>query len=266
MTNRIPSEDQIRTFVDAGAASVRTHAFISEELNKKAITPSASMLLTPDTELDVYFRLNQTGNIFYSTSEREVRGDAKDLFDSVVVLFAAMTKAMAAKNKDLFDYEAWKTLIANSGYFVEVSQYQADLTIENSALTIDTQIIQQLLPGITSGNSMQIAKGVLNAINGKYSAATVKEDTKFGHVLFICEELCGAASVTVKLYYASKASHKAFTASPCHTTSKSTFVHNQQASVFLFVSPDTIAKFAGKFSSNPTGYKELVGKLSEYIK
>lgn len=271
MKNSIPNEEKIRTFVDAGSTSLNQHTFVSEKLNEMRVKPIAFRALSaeaapkPDSEKGVEFRLNQTGNIFYSTSSPDLQKETKKLFESVTVLFSAITKALAEKNKDLFDYGAWSAVISKSGYFVEVQKFEKKLTIENNSLTIDTQIVQQLLPGLTSGNSMEIAKSVLSAINGKYKSEKMTEKTKLGHLLFICEELFGASSVTVRLFFATKKSHKSITSSPCHKTSSVKIEQQQEANTFLFVSPDTIAEFADKFGDVPEAYTDLVKKLSEYI-
>lgn len=279
MENAILSKEKLTTFVDAGSTSLGNYSFVSQELNEKRGTSLSSPKLksakikfaqaesgeSKDSEMGVQFRLNQTGNIFYSTTSPELQGETKRLFDSVTVLFAAMTKALSEKGKDLFDYAAWSALISKTGYFVEVQKFENILTIENNSLTIDTQIVQQLLPGLTSGSSMKIAQSVLSALNGAYKSEKTTESTKLGHLLFICEELFGAPSVTVRLFFASKSSHSKITSSPCHQTSSVTFDQLQEANTFLFVSPDTIAEFADLFGETPQAYKDLVAKLSGYL-
>jgi len=222
---------------------------------------------TGDSEKSVQFRLNQTGNVYYSftTQEDKLQEDAKNLFQSVLVLFAAMTRALAQKGKDLFDYDAVGGMIRKSGFFAEVQKYQKTLSIASNSITIDTQVIQQLLPGLTSGSSMEIAKGVLSSLNGEYLASTQNQNQKFGHLLFICEELFGSPMVTVRLFFASKASHTAITSSPCHKTSSTNFEQKQEANTFIFVSPETIAKFAPQFTTSHEEYEKLVGKLAATI-
>lgn len=66
------------------------------------VTPYAPDLkLLRDSEAPVSYRLNETGNIFYSSTETNLNDDARDLFDSVTVLFSAMTTAMGQKRKRL---------------------------------------------------------------------------------------------------------------------------------------------------------------------
>nr|MCU0889927.1 hypothetical protein [Rubritepida sp.] len=163
------------------------------------------------------------------------------------------------------DYDAWTRNIAGSGFFVEVQKLRKNLHIESGSLTIDTQVIQQLVPGLTSGSSLEIAKGVLSALNGEFSQQKSDSETKFGHILFICEELFGAPSVTVRLFYASKKSHSQMTSSPCHKTVSTSFDQQQEGDTFLFVSPEKIAKYAGRFTKHPEDYTHLVAQLGELI-
>lgn len=269
----ISNDEKIKMFVDAGSAPLRTYVFVSDKLN--AAKPKVLMKTmaavaavgdgNPDSEKGVQFRLNQTGNVFYSTTSPELTAETKNLFDSVTVLFVAMTKALADKKKDLFDYTAWSEIIGKSGFFVEVQKLEKHLHIETSSVTIDTQIVQQLLPGLQSGNSMEIAKSVLNAINGEYKSSKMDEDTKLGHLLFICEELFGAPTVTVRLFYVEKKTHVAITSTPCYTTTNVTIDQLQEANTFLFVSPETIAKYAPSFNEKPEAMATLVATLSSYI-
>jgi len=278
MNKPLDSNPKNAAFVPAGSVELVRHVFANEELEKKrrlsltrhhvsamALAEGEEEPPKTDAEQPVYFRLNQTGNIFYSTTTQQITGATKDLFDSVTVLFSAMTSALAQKNKDLFDYDAWGSLIRKSGYFIEVQKFSKNLVIEDNSITIDTQIVQQLLPGLTTGSSMDIAKSVLNALNGKYSLSTTTEDTKFAHLLFICEELFGAPSVTVRLFYATKKSHTTLTSSPCSKTSSTKLEQSQEADTFLFVDPQTIAKFAATYTKTNDDYQKLIKKLGDLV-
>ncbi|MBY5639490.1 hypothetical protein HFO39_32885 [Rhizobium leguminosarum] len=150
-------------------------------------------------------------------------------------------------------------------HFVSEEKFQKTLSLKSGSVTIDTQVIQQLIPGLTSGSSLEIAKGVLNSLNGELKKEEAVEKTKLAHILFICEELFGAATVTVRLFFASQESHKAMTSTPCHKTTSVSFEQLQEANTFLFVSPRTIAEFAGMFGDFPEEYNKLIEKLSGYV-
>lgn len=276
METENPDLGKIQTFVDAGTESLSEHTFVSEELNKKKDDRPELMRARGggnpnpgqeggDSEESVRYRMNQTGNIFYSTTSPLIQEETKELFNSVSVLFAAMTRAMKDQGYDLFDYAEWSKLIRGTGYFVEVTKLYKTITISSSYLTIDTQIVQDLLPGLKQGSSMDIAKSVLRGIGGKFELNTSTAKTEFGHLLFICEELFGAASITVRLFKASKDSHKKVTKSGCHESSTTTYTQEQEADTFLFVSPATIAKFASTFGDRPEAFDNLIEDLKKSI-
>jgi hypothetical protein len=244
----------------AGESSLASHAFSSPQLSA-----ALQDLEVRDSEKSVAFRLNQTGNIFYSTTSPELNEKTKDLFDSVTVLFSAMTAALQKHGKSLADYDAWGNLLRGCGYFIEVQKMYKTVTIKKHSLSVNTQIIAGLLPGLITGPSMEIAKNILGALNGEFSLGSTTEDTKLAHLLFICEELFGAPTVTVRLFYATKRSHEVVTSSPCHKSSSKDLEMNQQADTFLFVSPETIAQYANKFSNHPGEYNELIDTLASKI-
>lgn len=250
--------------VEAGSVPLDSYKFASPDLSNKTAVKFLSQN-NGDTEKDAMFRMNQTGNIFYVSTSPELTQKTKELFDSVTVLFAAMTAALHDANKSLFDYDAWCNLVGGSGFFVEVQKTRNMLTIKNTGVTVNTQIIQQLLPGLSGGSAMEIAKGVLSAVNGEFQATERDENAKLGHILFICEELFGAPSVTVRLFFASKKSHSAITKSPCHKSVSTTFEQLQESNTFLFVSPDTIAKYAKMFTEQPEEYTNLIERLKQNL-
>lgn len=264
MNAELIKESVLNTMVYAGRKSLEQYKFISPELEEKhqglRILDKAD-----DTEKDALFRMNQTGNMFYVSTSPELTIRTKKLFASVAVLFAAMTSAMNQSGKSLFDYEAWLSLVDKSGFFVEVQKASSMLTIKNSGVAVNTQIIQQIIPGLSTDNAMAIAQGVLSTINGELQATERDEEAKVGHLLFICEELFGVPSITIRLFYASQKSHRAIIQAPCHTSATSTFEQLQNAHTFLFASPDTISEYANLFTDQPEEYMNLIEHLKEII-
>lgn len=255
-------EKSIYTFVDAGEITLNNHNQLLKSAGSSSMNLQAN---NSDEEESIKYRLNQTGNIFYAITGNTLQQETKELFDSVRVLFAAMTKAMSDKGISLFDYDKLSRIITGSGFFVEVQKYQKTLKIKSGSLEVNTQVVQQLLPGLKTGSSLEIAKNVLSAIDGEFSASKENETFKFGHLLFICEELFGAPSVTVRLFFASKESHKTLTSSPCHKSVSTSFEQLQEANTFLFVSPDNIAKYASKFGQHPEEYENLIEQLKSLL-
>ncbi len=258
-------DTELETWVDAGKAPLDNYLFVSPELEEKhqglMLMDSAS-----DTEKYALLRINQTGNILFVLTSPELTIRTKKLFASVAALFAAMSSAMNQSGRSLFDYEAWRSLVGKSGFFVEVQKNRNLLTIKNSGVNVNTQIIQQLIPGLSSGSAMAIAHGVLSAVKGDIKEAEHDENAKRGHLLFICEELFGAPSVTVRLFYASKKSHRALSQPGYDKSVTATFEQLQEAHTFLFVSPDAIAEYDTIFTAQPARYKNLIERFKKMVK
>lgn len=254
----------VRT-VRVGKAKVSEYQPVAET-SKQAIEKFRRQSRAASAEANVTFRLNQTGNIFYATtSNGEVAEGTKELFDSVTVFFSALTKALASKNKSLTDYDAVTKIIRGSGFFVEVQKFETELKIKQSSVEVNTQIIQQLLPGVTSGDGLVIAKAALSALGEGFAHQSEDSHSTLCHLLFICEEIFGAPSVTVRVFYASKDSHTWVVKSGCGSVSHADFTQKQQADTFLFVSPEKIKQYTGQFVESRPEQDQLVETLSKMI-
>ncbi|WP_419736113.1 hypothetical protein [Pseudomonas sp. COR18] len=221
--------------------------------------------MSQDEDAVVKLQLNSTGNIFTASTSREatLSDETGRLFKGVSTLFDAMAKAMSESGRDLFDYDGWMTLLQGSGLFVQLERYDRNLEIRSCAVPVGTQIIQQALPGISDGASMDIAKRVLLAIGGKLEGSREDEKKRFGHLMFINEEIMGCASVSVRLFYASRESHAAVIALPCHKMSARGFYQKQIANNFLLVDAGKVSKYeCGNDSAEGAyNYKGLVESM-----
>jgi len=219
-----------------------------------------------DGEAPVIYRMNVTGNIYYSNTSGEINNDTKDLFNSCAVLFSAMTKAMRDKGKTLFDYEAWANMIGKSGFFVELQETSDDVVIKSNGVKINTQLVQSLLPSISpESSSMKIAKGVLNALGDEFKSDSLDQKTKLAHLLFICEEIMGAPTVVVKLYYASKETHTKMMSGSCGSTTSSEITTKQKSNTFMYIDPGKISKYAKDLNNENDEYNNLIKKLGDYV-
>lgn len=270
------SENFIESSIDAGYSTLEEYEVASKssrpkrQLNADAFSTAVAFSEEPegDGELRVNYRLNATGNIWYSTTSKaeSLSDETKALFNSVSVLLAAMTKAMAQANKSLFDFDDWSKLIRKSGYFIESGKVQKHISIEATTVTVDTQILSQLLPGIDKAPSaMQIGKDILSALNGEYGGMQKKDDAKMAHLLFICEEILGEASVSIRLFFADSKQMELMTKSPCHKSSTESYEQEQRIDTFLFVSPEQISKYAKDFENDDPAYVALIQKLTDSL-
>lgn len=266
-------ENFIETAINAGYSTLEEYEAASKNLRPKrqlrAVAFSEESVESGgDGELRVNFRLNATGNIWYSTTSKDesLSTETKALFNSVSVLFSAMTKVMAEANKSLFDFDDWSKLIRKSGYFIEAGKVQKHISIQATTVSVDTQILSQLLPGIDKAPSaMQIGKDILSALNGEYGGMQKKEDAKMAHLLFICEEILGDASVSIRLFFADSKQMELMTKSPCHKSSTESYEQEQRIDTFRFVSPEQISKYAKDFEKDDPAYLELIKKLKDSL-
>lgn len=60
-----------------------------------------------DKEKKIQYRLNSDGTIYYVIGTDKLSEKASKLFESVDVLFAAMSTAIGQEGKSLMDYEIW---------------------------------------------------------------------------------------------------------------------------------------------------------------
>lgn len=219
-----------------------------------------------DREENTSFRLNRTGNILYATTNPELQQETRYLFDSVTVLFSAMTKALSLTNKDLFSRTAWKKMIERSGFFAAVQQFHQTIENTETNVAINTQVVSRMIPGIVQGGpSMTIAKSVMGVIDGKYRVASSEEKSEMAHVLFICEEIFGAPLVTVRIFNFDEHTVVNEAEVSCGSATVNTFKLNLTADSYLFVSPEVIQRHAGRLTEQSEAYNLLVKDLAGHI-
>ena len=128
------------------------------------------MATTPTTpqdpnnvEVKKGFVFNETGNIMMATTDlqnQEIDDSVKQDFQEVSVFFAAMTKAlekaanenMKGVDKDgnsfnysLYDYEAMKKIIDNSGCFIQVNEEDVNFASESFGVTFSKELLEAVL-------------------------------------------------------------------------------------------------------------------------
>lgn len=219
-------------------------------------------------EIAKYYTFDEKGHIlFASTSDGEVGDDVKKVFTKVVCFFAAMTAALARKEKTLFDYEAVNSIIANSGWFVALGKENRSFNSESTSASLNTTIIQNVLGSNISGGGMKIAQNILASLGGQITASFEKSDTKkeIAHVLFICESIMGIPMVSISLYHTNMEQHSWVTKTNCSTVSRSTISFKYDSDDYMFVDPEFINKFTPEFQRSEA-YDKLIDNLADSIK
>ena len=227
------------------------------------------------------FAVNATGNLFVATTlnggasgDAEVSAEAKKAFGQVSVFFAAMTEAMAKNGHSrLYDYETIDKVVSGSGLFVKVTDSQVNFTSQSVGLQFGADLIETLF-GL-SGGLGNIAKSLSDMIMGigkEAKTITVSEnsentDKQVGTIIFICEYLLGAVSITpIVLCIDAKDAAEAFAAGPCLKGNRHTQSIKIEKQVYSFVAPELISQAATlNDAMNNKEMNTLVTELQGYI-
>lgn len=257
------------------------------ELEKLKATPMISkpdtraLVLSSDTSsipATKQFAINATSNLFVATTlnkgadgATEISQEAETAFGQVSVFFAAMTKAMAEANKSLYDFDAMSKLISASGLFVKVNQTDIQFKSSEYGIRLGSELIETLL-GL-SGNLASIAKSFAGLVQsvGKESIeiALKKQDKtgKVGSIVFVCEYLLGAVSITpIAIYTQTEQAIANFEAGPCLKYNQGSLDLTLTKEVYLFV-PPTFMKEAAALNTamaNPD-FLSLVNQMKQSI-
>ncbi|WP_440053481.1 hypothetical protein ACSLBF_11195 [Pseudoalteromonas sp. T1lg65] len=244
-----------------------------------AETRSANPITSNSSEIPAtkQFAVNATGNLFIastlnsSAAGSDVPAEAQQAFGEVSVFFAALTKAMAEEGKSLYDYDALNDIVSKSGLFVKVTQSDYEFHSKQRGVTLSTQLVQTLL-GL-SGNLASVAKSLTDMISGMGKAAitisgsTTSQSNKVGTLIFVCEYLLGAISITpIVMSLDATEAKKEWEAGPCIKGGGSDMMLNIQKTVYLFVPPSFVKSAAtlNEAMSDPE-FNNLVDSLKEFI-
>ncbi|HCV04642.1 MAG TPA: hypothetical protein DG048_18555 [Pseudoalteromonas sp.] len=228
------------------------------------------------------FAVNATGNLFVATTlngglpgSTQISQEALTAFSQVSVFFAAMTKAMIDENgkSRVYDYDTINKIVSGSGMFVKVTDSDVIFHSRSVGLSFGQDLIETLF-GL-SGGVKAIAKSLADMIVGvgkeakniEITADTQDYQKQVGTIIFVCEYLMGAVSITpIVLSINAKDASDAFSAGPCLKGK-----HFNQAiriikQVYTFVPPEFI-KEAAKLNQamNDDGLKKLVDELRDLI-
>lgn len=197
------------------------------------------------------FVVNATGNLFIATTlsspdtPENISEEAKEAFAQVSVFFAALTKAMSDSGKSLYDYDALNDLIMGSGLFVNVTKSTINFESSSWGVTFSNQLIQALL-GL-SGNLAALSHSLRSLIASvgseglKVAKNRVTSNKKVGTIIFVCEYLMGAVSITPLVFSIDASlSEGDLKLGPCFDANNQKKIFHIEKEVHLFVPPNFI--------------------------
>lgn len=222
------------------------------------------------------FAVNATGNLFIATtlnggdtSGATISQQASDAFGQVSVFFAAMTKAMREEQCSLYNISAIDDVVSKSGLFVKVTESTVNFKSKSWGVTFGSELITALLGfsgGLAAvGTSLMQMMGDI-AKTGKsitVSGSGSSQETKVGTIIFVCEYLLGAVSITpIVVSLSAEKAKAAFEAGPCFKTEATNTDLDIGKTTYLFVPPSFIpeAKNLNDAMANPD-FNELVATL-----
>ena len=227
-----------------------------------------------NTAIPKYYTFNETGNIMIATTFKDsgaINSAAMDMFEEVAVFFAAMTKAMQDKKKDLYDYDALHAIVTHSGMFIDVDQEDYTYKQISTSMSFNTQFISAVL-GIaaTDGAAIVFAQKLLQTLGKQVdiSVRAGKSEDKVGHLLFVCEYLMGLPLVSAQLFEIdTKTAHAAFKAGPCASGKSYNQAIKFNKATYMFVLPKFLRQYSADLASVGTDadFGQLVSELEEAI-
>ena len=227
------------------------------------------------------FAVNATGNLFVASTLNSISPDSNDAgqaelsekalqaFGQVSVFFAAMTKAIALEGKSIYDQEALSSVIRESGMFVQVSKSDIDFTSHSYGITFSNEMIQAIMG--MSGDLASIGESLFSLLRQvgregfKVSQSSTEKNTKVGSIIFVCEYLLGAISISPMLVYMdAKEAEDELTVGPCLKSEASTASWKISRETFLFV-PPVFMKEAGTINQamEDPEFLKLVSKMTQ---
>lgn len=227
------------------------------------------------------FAVNATGNLFVATtinnkatSDSVIAEEAKKAFGQVSVIFAAMTKAMEEEGESkIYDYETINRVVSGCGLFVKVTDSSIDFESKKIGITFGIELIETLF-GL-SGGLGGIAKSLTDMIIGvgrEAKSITVAADTaettkQVGTIVFVCEYLLGAVSITpIVLAVNAFDAKQAFEAGPCLKAGGQAQKIRINKQVYSFVAPEFMKEASTLLEAMENKeFLELVDELKGYI-
>lgn len=232
------------------------------------------------------FAVNATGNLFVAStlnggdnSNANITAEAQTAFGQVSVFFAAMTKAITEtanpnstetpkKPYSIYDHEALQMVINKSGLFVQVGQSDVTFTSTSWGVEFSVELVKAILGGF-SGDLASIGKSLFSLITsvGKegigISGNSKSTTSKVGSIIFICEYLLGAVSITPMVVYLDvKKSSQNLKVGPCFKEHSSSLKWELHKDTYMFVPPAFMSQ-AGTMNAAMTNpdFEELVKSL-----
>lgn len=184
--------------------------------------------------LPKYYVFNETGNIMLCTTQADVSNlsdDFRTICAEISVFFAAMTKAIHSvtnpltdKPYSIYNYQAVKNVMLNSGMFIEVNQQNVMFSSKQVGEGLNKDLMQTILGREFGESKLNFTQGMFQAMDaqalsdksivdkvkqhakGDESESVLlkqqqkaKQDNRAGSIFFVCESLLGMPQISTIL-------------------------------------------------------------------
>lgn len=231
-----------------------------------------------DTQAGIDFRLDVTGHVMVAATKDQNGKEnqaVQDLFSECSVLLGAVTAALNAKGKTLYDYNELRQVLMGCGDFVSLQISDKTFHSSDSSVMLDVAVIAEVMGAFVgiealeaAPSVMNIAKNVVSNVGNKITLSKSDQSSSknIGHLMFICQNLMGAPMVSLSYFYSSYSESMSQITTPCVSTSstKVDFAFHQED--FMFVSPAAIAKYSPELTADRSAYDKLIASLTALIK
>lgn len=164
-----------------------------------------------------HYVFNETGNIMLCAtpeSLQQLDGELKMAFVDISVFFAAMTKALASTENpvtkrpySLFNYQALKNMLADSGLFVETNVEQGTFSHEGVGRSLTQAWLQQVLNRDFKKQPLPFSNAMFNGMRYQQAEASQQQQLddkqkqlcRGGSIFFIGELLLGVPQTSAVL-------------------------------------------------------------------
>jgi hypothetical protein len=230
---------------------------------------STNEIKNPDNQIQKYYAVNHDSTAIFVTTvkdESSISPDVLKTFQRASVLFGAISKAIAESGKNLFDYDAYNTILGKSENFTATELEDKTFTHTDKSISLNLSIIGQIIGAAVAPEASIALEGVVSSIGSilNASAEKDKEVSKIAKAMLWIEEIMGVPDISIQLWYVERDSMKTVTHTNCSDTTSESVTFKYYTQEFTFLDPDWISKFSKDFEDNPE-FESLVDKMKGYL-
>lgn len=208
-------------------------------------------------------RLSSDGHLYVRTASNDLGSGVRNHFEAAGLFLSALMAALKLKGTSIDDYEAVLRVLQNEKRCVSAGKRREGVEVQSNASPVNEQIVKQLWPDL-EGTSLLVAKAAMANFWKAQQLANAKNGKRVCYLLLVCEEIMGAANVTVKLYTLPKEAKAVLENQDCRRATGSDFSTPLEVDSFLLMPAGEFAD-SGQGKNQEKAYSQLVESLARSI-